>query len=396
MADNAASIGGCFAEPADTFPSFFSPNGFFAKFPFVLPNIICAFLLVVAIVLGYLLLDETHPDKAPWVDRQDRRRRPSNVETPLLQTQGGNDHPPNSLTTDCYGTFDQVDTERHEIWRVKPNGEWIEDAHEQDDKSITRPVWLFVAALGIFTYHSMTYDHLLPIFLQDKRANDISAFESSTSSFAGGLGLSIQNVGLIMSINGIIALFMQAVVFPLLASWFGVWRLLVMVTIGHPIAYFIVPYLPLLPASMVYPGIYTCLTIRNLFSIIAYPLLLIMIKEAAPSAKHFGRINGLAASTGAACRSVASPIAGFLYGRSTLLHFTPLAWWASSLVALVGVMQIPWLAREAKNFKGAVHVSGRVGCTRKRSMSQSRVVRVMVEEDEDGTDISQLSEADTV
>jgi hypothetical protein len=258
---------------------------------------------------------------------------------------------------------------------------------------------MFTAALAIFTYHSMTYDHLLPIYLQDKRAPDISidnrtytAYTSGSSlnaHFAGGLGLSIQDVGIIMSINGIIALFIQAVVFPPLATLLGVWPLFLLVTILHPVAYFIVPYLSFLPSHLVYPGIYTALTIRNFLSILAYPLLLIMIKEAAPSDRHLGKINGLAASTGAACRAVASPIAGFLYGRAVVLHFAPLAWWASSLVALAGAAQIPWLVAVKRGMSDTnVSVEGR-GCGGRcawlgkigSARPQRNVVRVFVDDE---------------
>lgn len=292
-----------------------------------------------------------------------------------------------------------MEIERDEIWRVRSNGEWIDETSNNGDdrnsKAITRPVILFVAALGIFTYHSMTYDHLLPIFFQDKRSDDISILSSSSSPFSGGLGLSIRDVGIIMTVNGIIALFIQAVVFPVMAKVLGVWKLFVLVTIGHPIAYFIVPYLTLLPSSLLYPGIYTCLLIRNILSIIAFPLLLIMVKEACPSARHLGKINGLAASTGAACRSVASPIAGFLYGRSTDIRFTPLAWWASSLVAVGGALMIPWLTREARSFTGTVHVTGRgPGCLGGKEAPRDRVVRVTVEdEDEEETERAPLLRA---
>jgi hypothetical protein len=195
----------------------------------------------------------------------------------------------------------------------------------------------------------MTYDHLMPIFFQDTRM-------FPASELSGGLGLSTQDVGLIMSINGIIAMFVQGLIFPLMASWLGVWKLLLLVTIGHPLAYFVVPYLVLLPESSLYWGIYTSLFIRNFFSILAYPLLLIMIKEAAPSPSHLGKINGLAASTAGACRTVASPVAGILYGMGTQLRFTPLAWWCSALVALIGAAQLPWIDRQ-KNKKAVVRTA---------------------------------------
>ncbi|CAI6340640.1 unnamed protein product [Periconia digitata] len=371
------SIGGYFAEPTNNFPSLFSSSGVFARFPYLLPNLICTTLLVVAVIAGYLLLEETHPDMQPWNTEADNA---STVQTPLLPAQGATANAPANLTAECYGTFDTVDMQRDELWRVKSNGEWIEGP-PINDKIITRTVMTFVVALGIFTYHSMTYDHLLPIYFQDRRADELLITKISPASFAGGLGIPLQDVGIIMSINGLIQLFIQAAVFPLLASYFGVWKLLVLVTIGHPVAYIIVPFLPLLSENLLYPGIYACLTIRSLTSIVAYPLLLIMIKEAAPSPNQLGKINGLAASTGAACRTMASPIAGLLYGLSIELHFTPLAWWASAVVALVGAMQVPFMSRAAANCNTRVQTAARCCLSKSRTRRES-VVHITVEEED--------------
>jgi hypothetical protein len=191
----------------------------------------------------------------------------------------------------------------------------------------------------------MTYDHLMPIFFQDA-VSERNPLLGPFASLRGGLGISTQNVGLIMSVNGVIALFVQGVIFPLMASWLGVWRLFIVVTVGHPLAYFIVPFLVLLPPNMVYVGIYSCLFVRNLFSILAYPLLLILIKEASPAPVHLGKINGLAASVGGACRTLASPVAGFLYGVGSGGNFAALPWWASGVVAVVGALQVPWILRQ--------------------------------------------------
>lgn len=179
----------------------------------------------------------------------------------------------------------------------------------------------------------MTYDHLMPIFFQDKRGEP-------ATEFSGGLGLPTHSVGVIMSFNGFIAMFIQVIIFPIMASWLGVWRLFIVVTVGHPIAYFAVPYLVLLPEKWLYTGIYTSLFLRNFFAILAYPLLLILIKEAAPSPSYLGKINGLAASTGGACRTIASPVAGYLYGMGSQMQFTALAWWASAVIAIIGALQV--------------------------------------------------------
>lgn len=207
-------------------------------------------------------------------------------------------------------------------------------------------------------------------------------------SLAGGLGLNVKDVGVIMSINGIIALVVQAVIFPVMASLLGVWKVFLLVTILHPIAYFIVPFLTLLPPDLLYPGIYTCLTIRNCLSILAYPVLLILIKEASPGPSCLGKINGLAASTGAACRTIASPIAGFLYGVGIKIDFTAVAWWASALVAIIGAVQALMIKRDDSGQQH--HVRAVAPCrfmaeTQEQQLRRKQsVIHIRVEESDSG------------
>lgn len=188
----------------------------------------------------------------------------------------------------------------------------------------------------------MCYDHLLPIFLQDKRGEEMSILAASTSVFhiEGGLGLSTKTVGLIMSVNGIIAIFIQAVIFPVVAERLGVFRTFVMVTLLHPLAFFIVPYLVLLPQNLLFVGIYVCLAVRQFNSILDYPSILIMLKQASPAPRYLGKINGLAASVGAASRMIAPPIAGILYAKGRRIEFTGLAWFGAGIIAIFGILQL--------------------------------------------------------
>lgn len=374
------SIGGYFAEPAKNYPGVFSPTSMFARFPYLLPNLICAFLMFLSIVAGYFFLNETHPDMQPWSTPEDLEH--TDAQTPLMATQADINTPAVDLRDESYGTFNTIDADTEEQWQVFSDGRTgLVSSGSNDgshDKVFTKRVTMLIIALGIFTYHSMTYDHLMPIFFQDERIAHIST--GTTGSWEGGLGLSVRQVGVIMSVNGIIALIVQAVVFPLAAAWLGVWKVFLVVTVLHPIAYFIVPYLALLPEDLVYPGIYTCLSIRNLLSILAYPVLLILIKEAAPSSSCLGKINGLAASTGAACRTVASPVAGFLYGVGDQIGFTALAWWASALVALIGVIQAFFINQR----KGPElhHVRARAPCRFMPEDSGRDIVHITVQADE--------------
>ncbi|OCK83304.1 putative MFS transporter [Lepidopterella palustris CBS 459.81] len=374
------SIGGYFADPCENFPSVFPSSGIFATFPYLLPNAICAFMLLGGIIAGYFFLEETHPDMQPWSTPADLDH--TTAETPLLPTAGATAHAAANLATESYGTFDTIDVQEDEIWRLNPDGRPRSVSSESSEKVFTKPVIMLVVALGIFTYHSMTYDHLLPIFFQDDRKDDISVLSEGFSALTGGLGLTMQEVGIIMSFNGVIALVLQAVVFPLMAAWLGIWKLFIFVTVGHPISYFIVPYLVVLPESWVYIGIYICLIIRNFFSILTYPLLLILLKEASPSPAHLGKINGLAASTGAACRTIASPIAGLLYGLGLKFDNSAVAWWASAAVAIAGALQIPFLKRQNKR---TTHVRSAAPCRLMPVEESPRndVVHITIEADEE-------------
>lgn len=333
------SIGGTFADPHSSFPGLFPKDSLFDRFPYLLPNLICAGLLFVSIVLGYFLLEETHPDMQPGV------HLPSNAfiseETPLVGTSDAIKRPVVDLRDENYGaikTCDGVDLER--TWTA-------ESEKPQSCNIFTKQIVAVVLALSIFTYHSMSYDHLLPIFFEDDRTrmggfflfmneplNPLNPFYSP-----GGLGLSLRAVGMVMAVNGVIALFVQAVIFPFAAARLGVYRLFILVTVFHPIVYLIVPSLLYVPESLLYPAIYLCLTVRNIFAILVYPLLLILIKEATPTPLVLGKVNGMAASAGAACRMIAPPIAGYLYSVGKRMDCTALAWYGSAVVAVIGAVQ---------------------------------------------------------
>ena len=360
------AIGGTFANPVESLPSFFSPNSVFATFPYLLPNLICAALLLISIIAGYFYLIETHPDMQPWSTPHDLQH--STAQTPLMATAGATADSGVDLRGDSYGTFNEVSFHEEPIWTVNADGSSPPPANDEanaQDQVFTHRVVMLVIALGIFTYHSMTYDHLLPIFLQDNPVPDtpsasesIATISSGFFSMPRGLGLTTQQVGIIMSFNGLIALVIQAIVFPLFAEWLGVYRVFLLVTILHPIAYFIVPFIALLePAAeinSVYAAIYACLTIRNFLHILAYPVILILLKEACPKASALGKVNGLAASVGAACRTVSPPVAGLLYGLGSSIGFTGVAWWGSGIVAVGGAIQLFWVGRQKSNIVATV------------------------------------------
>ena len=317
----------------------------FPSLPYLLPNLICAGILLLGILVAYFFLEETLSEDQP-VNFNDKDE---GITTALMATSGGNDAPDADLRSESYGTFNHVQVTQSQTWTVNSNGSSPETSH----KSIfSRRIVLLMAGLAIYLYHTMAYDSLLPIFLQDPPSHSHASPHDSPLTVGGGLGLKTQQVGIIMSVNGLIALFIQGIIFPLLTDCLGVWRTFQIITLLHPIVYLVVPFLAMIPQSWVFPGTYACLIVRNIFLIPAYPLFLILIKEAG-NTRYLGKINGLAASVGAVARCASPPVAGWLYVQGTRMNFTGLAWWGTGLVAIVGSVQLFWIRRQ-KNVSSTV------------------------------------------
>ncbi|KAI9893956.1 MAG: hypothetical protein M1814_005509 [Vezdaea aestivalis] len=57
------AMGGALADPCTSYPTMFPRGTVFDKFPYLLPNLVCAIILVFGVVVGLLFLEETHEQK---------------------------------------------------------------------------------------------------------------------------------------------------------------------------------------------------------------------------------------------------------------------------------------------------------------------------------------------
>ena len=57
------ALGGALAQPCDNYPTVFPRGTIFDHYPFLLPNLVCAAVLAVGVVIGILFLEETHGEK---------------------------------------------------------------------------------------------------------------------------------------------------------------------------------------------------------------------------------------------------------------------------------------------------------------------------------------------
>jgi MFS family permease len=150
------SIGGYFASPAETFPEVFLSNGIFAVFPYLLPNLICALLLLISIVAACFFLGETHPDMQPWSTQADLSY--TSAMTPLIPASGAMANAHADLSTESYGTFDSVTiTDRTAPSLADEQKQWSRSSSPRREKVFNKNVVMLIAALGMQVTHASNF-----------------------------------------------------------------------------------------------------------------------------------------------------------------------------------------------------------------------------------------------
>lgn len=56
-------LGGILAQPVKSYPNLFSKDTIWDRFPFLLPNLFCAFVAVCSVTMAWLFMGETHPQR---------------------------------------------------------------------------------------------------------------------------------------------------------------------------------------------------------------------------------------------------------------------------------------------------------------------------------------------
>ncbi|KAF2448587.1 MFS general substrate transporter [Karstenula rhodostoma CBS 690.94] len=390
-----SAMGGFLAQPAKYYPGTFSEDGVFGRYPYLLPNLVAALGIVLAIIQGIFFLEETLPmqedieeetTQAALFDPTINERAPllSNAHSTLPRDAGR----PRDRSSISRASVTRASRSRafsnssfrnrsmsivDGLRQIRKKPSFLEDGmpsaidqrfdirrdsfgtmhnirmahHEVLPAPITRPnptgpkktfnhtVVMLTLALTIIAFHQMAYITNLPVYLLDESTKD-------GIDFTGGLGLDLHDVGTFLAVNGLIALFTQGVIFPFVVEKVGVWNTFISMIILYPTTYVIVPFISALPEKLVSPGVYLSLFLQGLFGILVFPCALILLKNATPSPLVLGRVNGAAMSACCLARTVSSPLVGVVYSAGG----SAAAWFFLAGCAVVGALQLLWVPNE--------------------------------------------------
>ncbi|KAF2773412.1 MFS general substrate transporter, partial [Teratosphaeria nubilosa] len=368
-----SAMGGFLAQPAKYYPNLFSQDGVFGRFPYLLPNLVAAGGIVLAIIQGMIFLKETKPhikeedqdvaieeasidERTPLNHfarlgprpsvatergslRSSMRHRSSSVIAGLRELRAKSSFMVEApmpvdthfdLRRGSFATMHSIRLPPHEILPSTREA-------EPPKKTFNFTVVMLILSMSLFAYHQMAYITNLPVWMLDDE-------HSKGIDLIGGLGLDLHGVGTYLAVNGLITLIVQGLIFPIFVGRFGVWTSFFHMILWYPITYIIIPFLSGLPDILVGPGIYVDLILQAFFGIIVFPCALIMLKNATPSPLVLGRVNGAAMSACCLARTLSSPIVGWVYAAGG----SAASWWSLAAVSVIGVIQLIWMPKELK------------------------------------------------
>ncbi|KAI1752608.1 MFS general substrate transporter [Xylaria castorea] len=354
-------IGGALARPCISYPNLFPPGTIWDRYPYLLPNLFSAFVVLVGVINGLLFLEETHAQKKMERDRglelgdwilskltgfrkctepRDEKSKLSDHEDEMralinhdeqLPTYRTNENTPASSPRLRSASAPTITQDSLDLTQSS------EHMGVGFSKTFTRPVIMNIISFGIIAFHTMTFDQLLPVFLATAPPKN-PVEPSLPLKFVDGFNLDSKTVGIILSIQGAYMLLMNTFVVPKVLSRFGTWRCFRFIVVAYSLLYVVTPYLVLLPPAYRMIGLAVVLAWKATFATIVYPSNAILIADSAPSKLVLGTINGVAASSASLCRAFGPIISGILYAIGLESGYSGLAWWFTALVAIGGAV----------------------------------------------------------
>ncbi|CAO2647123.1 Nn.00g080450.m01.CDS01 [Neocucurbitaria sp. VM-36] len=386
-----SAMGGFLAQPSKFYPHAFPKDGIFGRYPYLLPNLVAAIGILLAILQGMLFLEETlerdekedengtldHHDYHDHLDTINETNERSRLIPPsshvrdreVRGSMAGSLRPRGSIasfTRERLASMSVQGSIRH----IRKRASFLEEGmpmpfdqrfdirrssfgtmhsiriHQdilpirgqpaaKPRKTFNRTVVMVILAMAIFAFHQMAFISILPVYILDEPT-------STGLDFKGGLGMTLHDVGAFLAINGFITLFVQGFIFPIFVEWAGVWKSFVWMIILYPTTYIIVPFISALPHEFETPGIYVSLVLQAFYGIIVFPCALILMKNAIPSPLVLGRVNGLAMSACCLARTISSPLVGLIYS----LGGSAAAWFGLGFIAVIGIIQLIWVPND--------------------------------------------------
>ena len=334
---NLVVMGGLLADPTTTLPGLFGPNAAFGmqwlqKYPYALPGVLNAAFLSVTAASVFFSLEETLKTRKGKLDLG------LHLRSKLLSLFTSNSQ---------YIMINTNELMEPETQSPPPEEELLKEKARPTQKLpflriFTKNVIFTLVTTAFFDFQLGAFTNLWSLFLSTPRSPS-DAPVSLPFVFTGGLGMPAATVGLATSILGMLGMALQLFLYPTVHAKLGTLCSFRYFLVLFPIAYFLAPYLAVLPSSTVSPtpsagmliwiGIILVLLLQVAARTFALPATIILLNNCSPHPSVLGTVHGMGQSVSAAFRTVGPVVAGWWYGGGLERGVVGAAWWATAGVA---------------------------------------------------------------
>ncbi|TFB05264.1 putative membrane protein [Trichoderma ghanense] len=352
MSFNVAGIlgpimGGMLAESSQTLPGLFGEKAVFGfqwvrDYPYALPSLINAAALSIVTLVIFLFLEETS---------RARRHKPDiglqlgyRIKAAILDDKQSDD-------------YARVPAwEAHAMEDYADSGILAEKPATRMRQLPFRRLWtrnvLFTLLTGAFyDFHLGAFGNMWSLFLSTPRYI-VSTPERSEKMrrylpllFTGGLGMPASTVGVATSFLGFLGMFLQVTMYPPIQARLGTMRSFRWFLFLFPVAYFVAPYLSILPSwspppepasgGFIWAGIIGVVFLQVMARTFTLPASIILLNNCSPHPSVLGTIHGLGQSVSALFRTVGPVIGGWWYGYGLDIGMVAWGWWGVAAVSVL-------------------------------------------------------------
>ncbi|OAQ91351.1 MFS transporter [Purpureocillium lilacinum] len=338
-------LGGVLADPMKTMPGLFGEGAVFGfqwihSYPYALPSLVNFVFLTICTAIVFLFLEETSKERRGKFDYGlhlgDRVKQ---VAFGIKPTNNGYTH---------------LSAEGEDI-PLNPVHEPAVKAQRLPFRRLwTRNVVFTLITGAFYDFHLGAFGNIWSLFLSTPRYATPEATERRRDLpllFTGGLGMPASTVGFATSFLGILGMLLQVTLYPPIQARLGTIRSFRYFLFLFPVAYFVAPYLSILPSSTAPPepagggfiwiGIILVLLLQVTARTFTLPASIILLNNCSPHPSVLGTIHGLGQSVSAGFRTVGPVVGGWWYGYGLDIGMVAWGWWgvaAMSALACASAM----------------------------------------------------------
>ncbi|KAJ9144615.1 MFS general substrate transporter [Pleurostoma richardsiae] len=353
-------LGGFLADPATSLPDLFGEDGMLAfqwirDYPYALPSIINALFLTAATSVVFFFLEETSKERQGKFDlglhlaarvKQAFMRSPTAQGYSEVQTWEAPDV-----------ALERLDNKSSVLL---PPLRANKPAQKLPFRRIwTRNVILTLVTTAFYDFHLGAFSNLWALFLSTPRpaATDDSSSTLQARSgllfpLGGGLGMPASSVGVATSFLGLLGMLLQVTLYPPVNARLGTLRSFRYFLIGFPLAYFLAPYLAVLPSSqpapepasggLVWAGVVVVLLLQVTARTFTLPASIILLNNCSPHPSVLGTVHGIGQSVSACFRTVGPVVGGWWYGMGLDAGIVEAGWWGVAGMSALGCVSAMW------------------------------------------------------